>query len=303
MKILVTGPSGLFGPILVKKLLGEGHDVTALVHSRSLDISGCRTVYGDITDINTLKHHFNEADAVCHLATAKGKSDSFINVNIGGLFNVLELVRTSEKPLPLVLLSGDNVLPIWDYPTTKPLDENHPYLHVDDAYGLSKVIEEVMALQYIKKYLLPITILRSSWIMEGTRVVSLCNPAKFGFKRYLNQEQFAEVASGVELRAVYYDCEVKPIRRSVTDPRDLADAFVWALTTPDIHGEIYNIASPAFNFLELANYLNRKSPIKTIDVILHDAFSFEMSTIKAENSGFKTTRTIFDTVDWALVRT
>lgn len=300
MRILITGATGKFGPLLAGALRDAGHQVTALIHSQPLAVPGIAQVEGDITREDDVARACSGMQAVCHLATVKGHREKFLDVNLGGLFNLLECMRSLASPPQLIHLSGDNVLPIYDHETAGPLDEAHPYLFVDGTYGLSKILEEVMALQYIRKFDLPVTVLRSSWIMEGQRIATLCDPAKYGMKKYLPAELLAKLESGEAFRIFPTDAAGRPLRRNVIDPRDLAGAFLTVLGEAAACGQLYNIAGPVFSYKDLAEYLSRKDGLPVYEVRVPDAFSFEIDTRKAQSIGFTAAHTVFDTVDWAL---
>ncbi len=300
MRILITGATGKFGPLLAGALRDAGHEVTALVHSEPLAVPGVARVEGDITQADDVERACAGTEAVCHLATVKGHREKFLDVNLGGLFNLLEHLRSLASPPQLIHLSGDNVLPIYDHETDGPLDETHPYLFVDGTYGLSKILEEVMALQYIRKFDLPVTVLRSSWIMEGKRIATLCDPAKYGMKKYLPAELLARLERGEAFRIFPADANGRPLRRNVIDPRDLAGAFLTVLGKAAACGGLYNVAGPVFSYKDLAEYLSGKDGLPLHEVRVPDAFSFEIDTGKAEGIGFRAGRTVFDTADWAL---
>lgn len=299
MRILITGATGLFGPLLARELAAAGHEVTAMVHRKPLGLPGVAEVQGDISARGDVERACAGAEAICHLATVKGDRDRFLAVNLGGLFNLLEFARAQKQPPQLVHLSGDNVLPIWDHETAGALPEEHPHLFVDDTYGLSKVLEEVMALQYARKFGLPVTVLRSSWIMEGRRIFTLCDPAKYGMKKYLPAELLAKLERREPFRIVPLDRNGAPLRRNVIDPRDLARAFLAALGNPQARGELYNIAGPVFSFRDLAEGLSRRDGLPVHEVPVPDAFSFEIDTGKAERIGFRPRYSALDTADWA----
>jgi len=300
MRVLITGATGKFGPILASGLQAAGHEVAALIHSKPLALPGVAEIPGDVTRPEDIGRACGGVGAVCHLATVKGDRQKFLAVNLGGLFNLLEHQRAQAAPAQVILLSGDNVLPIWDHPTAGPLAETHPCLFVDDTYGLSKILEEVMALQYARKFGLPVTVLRSSWIMEDKRIFTLCDPAKYGMKKYLPPELLARLERKEAFRIVPLDGEGRPLRRNVIDPRDLVRAFLAVLGQPAARGELFQVAGPAFSHRDLAAYLSRKDGLPVHEVRFPDAFSFEIDCSKAAGKlGFKPAYTVFDTVDWA----
>lgn len=137
MKALVTGANGFLGSWLVKKLLSEGHEVTALVRPSS-DLSelrdvNCKYVYGDVTEKESLVQAFNGMDTVFHLAglIAYKKTDrlKMEKVNVQGTRNVVEVIEqmtAKQKPVKLLYLSS--VVAIGaGYSNHEVLNEQSPY--------------------------------------------------------------------------------------------------------------------------------------------------------------------------------
>lgn len=95
--IVVTGPTGHIGNVLVRELLKRGERVRALVLAnedltpiRGLDVE---TVEGDIVDLDSLIRAFEGADVVYHLAgvisIVPGEWDRLYEVNVVGTRNVI----------------------------------------------------------------------------------------------------------------------------------------------------------------------------------------------------------------------
>lgn len=103
MKVLVTGASGFTGSHLVKALEEKDHSVVGLVrNSSNLDrLSGCQLqlVYGDITEVDTLKTAMKGVDWVFHTAAyvELGLVDSVYmeRVNVEGTRAVLEVAQAA----------------------------------------------------------------------------------------------------------------------------------------------------------------------------------------------------------------
>lgn len=101
MKVLVTGANGFLGSWLTRALVNDGHEVFALVRPKSdvseLNGSGCKYVYGDVTDAISLLEAFKDMEAVFHLAgvIAYKKSQRALmeRVNVEGTRNVVEVCR------------------------------------------------------------------------------------------------------------------------------------------------------------------------------------------------------------------
>ncbi len=113
MKVLVTGANGFLGHWLVKTLVDKDIDVDALVRPKSdikeLEGVKCRYVFGDVTDIESLKRNFTDVDTVFHLAGVIGYKPSdrplMEKVNVEGTANVIEAVK-AKKVKKLVHLSS-----------------------------------------------------------------------------------------------------------------------------------------------------------------------------------------------------
>lgn len=132
MKTIVTGANGFLGSWLCKRLLDEGHEVTALVR-KSSDLSEIEHLklnyeYGDVTDKASLQTAFKNKDYVFHLAgvIAYKAADRPLmdRVNIGGTQNVVD-VLTEQKQAKLLNLSS--VVAVGASFTPKELTEESPF--------------------------------------------------------------------------------------------------------------------------------------------------------------------------------
>lgn len=132
MKTIVTGANGFLGSWLCKRLLDEGHEVTALVR-KSSDLSEIKHLklnyeYGDVTDKASLQTAFKNKDYVFHLAgvIAYKAADRPLmdRVNIGGTQNVVD-VLAEQKQAKLLNLSS--VVAVGASFTPKELTEESPF--------------------------------------------------------------------------------------------------------------------------------------------------------------------------------
>lgn len=108
MNVIVTGANGFLGAWLTRRLLAEGHAVTALVRKNS-DLAELEEgrlkphyAYGDVTDKESLKNAFKNKEIVFHLAgvVAYRASDRPLmnQVNIEGTRNVVNLCEELQIP-------------------------------------------------------------------------------------------------------------------------------------------------------------------------------------------------------------
>ncbi len=113
MKVLITGGAGFIGTHLAAALRGRGHPVSIFdnydpqVHGR---VKGKKKQ--SVLDSPALKRAVNRADAVVHFAAAVGVGQSqyqikhYVDTNIGGTANLLEILASRKKPLKKLLVAG-----------------------------------------------------------------------------------------------------------------------------------------------------------------------------------------------------
>lgn len=173
-KVLVTGGSGFIGSGLVKALVKSG------VHVRVLDDNSrgrprrltevekdIEFVGGDIRDAETVARATVGMDEVHHLAFVNGteffytQPDLVLDVGVRGMINVIDACRKHNVG-NLILASSSEV---YQTPPTVPTDETAP-LSVPDvlnprySYGGGKLISELMAINFGRKYFERVLIFR-----------------------------------------------------------------------------------------------------------------------------------------------
>ncbi len=129
MKYLVTGGTGFIGQSLIRALVKQGHEVTAL--SRSLPSPSPHITWhqGDVRDLESLKPVFSQAfDGLFHVAGLvsfrSNQSEELFDINVRGTENVLECAQEAQTPKVLVVSS---VATIGPNKTKNPLDETAPF--------------------------------------------------------------------------------------------------------------------------------------------------------------------------------
>jgi len=130
--IVVTGATGHIGNVLVRELLGRGQAVRALVlpsdELRPLAGLDVEIIYGDVTDITSLKSAFTGADIVFHLAgivtIMPGMARVLERVNVGGMRNVAAACRAAGIRR---LVYTSSIHAVAEPPHGTVIDESQPF--------------------------------------------------------------------------------------------------------------------------------------------------------------------------------
>jgi nucleoside-diphosphate-sugar epimerase len=164
--ILVTGGSGFIGAGLVKALVKAGHAVRVLDDNsrgalrRLQDVADdIEFVQGDIRDPAAVARAVHGVEEVHHLAFVNGTEffysapELVLDVGVKGMINVIDACR-SEGVRALILASSSEV---YQTPPHIPTDESVPLVVPDPAnprysYGGGKIISELMAINYGRKF-------------------------------------------------------------------------------------------------------------------------------------------------------
>jgi len=165
-RILVTGGSGFIGSALVKALLKNGNAVRVLDDNsrgaprRLADIQkDIEFIAGDVRDAQTVDAAARGVDEVHHLAFVNGTEffysapELVLDVGVKGMVNVIDACRASNVRR-LVLASSSEV---YQTPPKVPTDETAPLTVPDPtnprySYGGGKIISELMAINYGRKF-------------------------------------------------------------------------------------------------------------------------------------------------------
>src|SRR6186997_3089522 len=174
-RILVTGGSGFVGSGLVKALVRAGHSVRVLDDNsrgsprRLAEVAkDIEFVAGDIRDAAQVEKATQDMDEVHHLAFVNGteffysQPDLVLDVGVRGMVNVIDACRKHGIGT-LVLASSSEV---YQTPPKVPTDETAPLAIPDPlnprySYGGGKLISELMAINYGRKYFNRVLIFRA----------------------------------------------------------------------------------------------------------------------------------------------
>ena len=173
-RILVTGGSGFIGSVLVKALLRAGCRVRVLDDNsrgrprRLADVAkDIEFIAGDIRDPAAVDAAARGMDEVHHLAFVNGTEffynapDLVLDVGVRGMINVIDACR-KQNVGTLMLASSSEV---YQTPPKIPTDESAPLVVPDVqnprySYGAGKLISEVMAINFGRKYFERVLIFR-----------------------------------------------------------------------------------------------------------------------------------------------
>lgn len=173
-KVLVTGGSGFIGSGLVKALVHSGAQVRVLDDNsrgsprrlteveRDIEFIG-----GDIRDAAAVDAAAKGVDEVHHLAFVNGteffysQPDLVLDVGVRGMVNVIDACR-KQNVGTLILASSSEV---YQTPPHVPTDESTPLTIPDPlnprySYGGGKLISELMAVSFGRKYFERVLIFR-----------------------------------------------------------------------------------------------------------------------------------------------
>jgi nucleoside-diphosphate-sugar epimerase len=165
-RILVTGGSGFIGSGLVKALVKAGHSVRVLDDNsrgsprRLAEVeNNIEFITGDIRNAAIVEKAAQDMDEVNHLAFVNGteffysQPDLVLDVGVRGMVNIIDACR-KQGVGTLVLASSSEV---YQTPSKIPTDESAPLTIPDPlnprySYGGGKLISELMAINFGRKY-------------------------------------------------------------------------------------------------------------------------------------------------------
>lgn len=305
MRILVTGSTGRVGANLVKSLLSLGYEVASLVYPGDpleRKLKGLKTdiLYADLRDINNLRKAIEGVEVVIHTAALMNETQvsrpDFFDINAKGCFNLLEVIREVGTRIRKVVYFSSTAA-YDDYSKQEqPIKETNP-LHPLALYGLTKVLNETMVLNYRYQFDLPMVILRPQWIMACDEILSPWtagglvhelktwsakpNSALYAGGEERPWEVIERVASSMDVLAVPYGPDGRVWRTQVTDVRDVVRATLLALERDSSIGEIMNIAGPPFDWDVPVKYLSKRTAKPYVECRLASSWRCEFDISRA----------------------
>ena len=240
MKIFITGAEGFIGSHLTEKLVKNGHDVKAFVlynfgNSNGwldrLDIKTKKKLKickGDVRDLDIIKRETKNYNVIIHLAALVGipysyfSPRSYLDTNVIGTLNILQAAK-ENKTSRVIITSTSEV-----YGTAKsvPIKEDHS-LNAQSPYAASKIASDQLALSFYKSYGLPVTIIRPFNTFGPRQSARAIIPT---IVTQLLKEEVIRLGNLTPTRDFTYI-------------EDTINAFISAIKTKKISGEVINIGS------------------------------------------------------------
>lgn len=244
-RVLITGVTGPVGSFLADYLLTlPDLELHAFKRWRS-DTRPIAQLYGrvtfhegDIEDPYAVAAAVRAAapDRIYHLAAQSYPSASWeapvttLRTNVEGTINLLEAVR-AHAPAARVHIAGSSAEYGWVAPDEVPIPETRA-LRPASPYGVSKVTQELLGLQYHDSYGLHVLVTRS-FNHVGPRQGDRCSIQTFC-------QQMAQIEAGRQppiLKVGNLEA-----RRDFTHVTDVARAL-WLLLGSGAPGTVYNLCS------------------------------------------------------------
>ncbi|MBS2022693.1 MAG: NAD-dependent epimerase/dehydratase family protein [Deltaproteobacteria bacterium] len=242
MNILVTGATGFLGNALVPLLVSDGHKVRVVARGGAPEAAalGCEVVQGDLTHPETAQKALSGIDALYHLAgrVSRDPKDARLmyDLHVEGTRKLFEQALAA-KVKRVVLASTSGAIGVSRERRVATEDDDYPIETVGKwPYYLSKIYEEKLALEFVKRGL-PVVVLNPSLLLgPGDARLSSTQDVY----RFLQQRIPAMPRGGI----------------SFVDVRDAALAFRAALTKGNV-GERHLLGAVNWEFTEFFARLSR----------------------------------------------
>ncbi len=235
MLVLCTGAGGFLGSTVCDELLRRGHEVRAMIHYNTDNLSHIRDrieiVKADIRFQSECLEASEDIDAIIHMAACIHVDRSrrypriFYETNVEGTMNMLEACRSGDKRF--IYMSTCEV--IGNIPEGKA-DESFPFKQPLSPYASSKHAAESYCHAYQATYDLPINIVRG---------FNLCGPRQKLGKKGAVIPRFIDMVLKGNPPIVYGSGEQT---RDYTDVRDMAKGILTLLES-DYKGELFHLCS------------------------------------------------------------
>ena len=210
MKVLVTGGCGFIGSHVVDLLLDKGYEIQVLSRP-NCDMGNLGHVKDDIDFLTADLVDFqklnklvdSDLDGILHFAALINVDQSienptiFLDTNVKGTFNILEVARQKQIPRLLYMSTCE----VYGNVETGKADENYP-TNPCSPYAVSKLVAEKYAMAYSYSYPKPAVTIIRGFNQYGPRQ----SAGKYGavipkfITRILNRGNIEIFGSGEQMR-------------------------------------------------------------------------------------------------------
>ncbi len=241
MNILITGIAGFVGSHLADYLCKEtDHQVHGIIHRHDRRVQHLRDKIalhrGDLRDglwVSDLIQEI-EPDRLMHLAAWSDVGGSWhqpwtaYELNIQCQLNLLEALCRWAPECRTLAVSSNEVYGLV-HPEDLPIDE-HTFFRPNTPYGVSKIAQDMMGLQYWNSHKLPVIRARSFNHIGPAQAEEFVASA------------FAKQIAEIELyqREPIVNVGNLAAERDFTDVRDVVRAY-WMITEKGDPGQVYNV--------------------------------------------------------------
>ena len=241
MKVLVTGAAGFIGGHLIDMLVERGDEVRALVRPvEEIDylqtLPGVEIVYGDLTDVSSLKRAVHGMQRVFHIAAKTGPwgpEEAYQAVNVQGVIDLISAAMDAG----VQRIVHTSSITVYGHHLHGVVTEGYPYHAENNPYSRTKIASEKLIFKLVKERRAPVVVVRPAWVYgprdraSFSRFVHLVESGK-GFIR----------GTGKNVVPVVY---VRDVAQGMLKAGDAGDEVV---------GRVYNIADD--RRVTQAEYLN-----------------------------------------------
>ena len=212
-KILITGGAGFIGYNLVNSIK-KSHEIVIFDNEfrgsfKNLQDEKIHTVSGDITKIKDWENLPKDISSIYHLGAINGTKffyeipEKVMEINIKGIMNCLEFVR--ERDIEKILFTSSSE--IYGFPKIFPTPETEEMVIPDPynprfSYSSSKILGELLCINYAKKYGFKHTIVRYHNIYGPNMGHEHVIPEFV--RKLVNKEKFNVEGDGTESRSFCY---------------------------------------------------------------------------------------------------
>ena len=238
--VLVTGGAGFIGSHLIDESLKDAEKVICFDNFAGGNLKNIahlhnnpkfQLVVGDISDYDIIKPYVEESDVIFHEAASKlvvslKNPRTDLRTNTIGTFNILEIMKNSNKDIRMIHASTGSVLGSSD----TPMKEDH-YTNPTTLYGISKLAAEKYVIFYAKEFGLKTSVLRYFHVFGPRQDYSgEAGVVSIFLSKVLRNQQPVIYTGGNQVRCF-------------TFVKDDVEANMLLLKNNSSIGEIYNAAS------------------------------------------------------------